>query len=94
MVCGVARFSARSASRPPFHLIDFHCPANQILVRSIVATATFFATGVITAHIAHTDLAPTAPLDWSLGGSTFELIYAQSIPLAVSILLYLFVSPL
>lgn len=61
------------------------------LVRSIVATATFFATGVITAHIVHGDLGPTASLDWSLGTTARKLLVAQIVPLAVSALLYLFV---
>lgn len=57
-----------------------------------MATATFFATGVITACITHGNLGPTASLDWSLGSTARKLLVAQIVPLAVSVLIYLFVS--
>jgi hypothetical protein len=61
-------------------------------VRSIVATTTFFATGVITAHIFHNNLETTVPLDWSFGATACNLLAAQIVPFAVSILLYFVVS--
>ncbi|KAF9454669.1 DUF395-domain-containing protein [Macrolepiota fuliginosa MF-IS2] len=68
------------------------CGVARFSVRSIVATATFFATGVITAHITYGHLGATAPLDWSLGSTARELLFAQIVPFAVSALLYLFAS--
>jgi hypothetical protein len=60
--------------------------------RSIVATATFFATGVLTTHIFHDNFGPIAPLDWSFGVTARYLLSVQMVPLAASTLLYLVVS--
>ncbi|KXN92235.1 hypothetical protein AN958_08688 [Leucoagaricus sp. SymC.cos] len=59
------------------------CGIARLSMRSIVATAIFFATGVITAHIVHGDLEPTAPLDWSLGTTARKFLAAQLIPLSL-----------
>lgn len=66
------------------------CGIARFSLRSIVATATFFATGVATAHIAHGNMRPTAPLDWSLRSTARKLLVSQLVPFAVSVLLYLF----
>jgi len=58
--------------------------------RSVVATATFFTTGVIATRLSHHDLLPTINTDWTLGRHGKTLLALQAIPLAISTLLYFF----
>lgn len=58
--------------------------------RSIVATATFFATGVMTAQILHRGLPSVHNTDWTLGTHWKTLLAYQAIPLTISTLMYLF----
>jgi hypothetical protein len=69
-------------------------PDKPVILRfisSIIATATFFTTGVIVAQMLHRDLPPTNNTDWTLGKHGKTLLALQAIPLAISTLLYLFV---
>ncbi|KAF7338197.1 Sulf-transp domain-containing protein [Mycena venus] len=59
--------------------------------RSIVATATFFSTGVITARLLHGNSLPgTHFFDWSLGTTGKALLAFQAVPFIVSTFLYIF----
>ncbi|KAF7973413.1 hypothetical protein HWV62_15215 [Athelia sp. TMB] len=63
------------------------------LGESLVATATFFSTAVLTARFAYTDPAPPiAAADWTLGAHGATLLALQAIPLALSACLY-FLNP-
>jgi len=65
------------------------CGISRLSVRSIVATATFFTAGVVTAQFLHTDLPAVGRVDWSLGAESYKLLALQAIPMSFSILLYL-----
>lgn len=60
---------------------------------SIIATATFFLTGVITARLLHNNLPKTTSIDWTLGSSGKALLAFQGIPLILSTALYFMVRP-
>jgi hypothetical protein len=63
--------------------------------RSTVATATFFVTGVITAGALYRGSLPSVgPIDWTLGQYGKTLLALQVIPLTISGLLFILVSPL
>ncbi|KIL69912.1 hypothetical protein M378DRAFT_68569 [Amanita muscaria Koide BX008] len=68
------------------------CGVSRLSLRSIVATGTFFITGVITAALVHNDLPASHSADWSLGpyGKTFLVL--QTIPLAILLSLYYYAS--
>ena len=64
-----------------------------MVTSSIVATATFFSTGVIATRVFNNNMPPTVgPFNWTLGTTTKALLILQIIPLAISTVLYLFVS--
>ncbi|RDB21290.1 hypothetical protein Hypma_011705 [Hypsizygus marmoreus] len=63
------------------------CGISRFSLRSIVATSTFFVTGVITANVLHRDLPPIGDMDWTLGPSGKYLLALQAIPLAISLVL-------
>ena len=88
MIAGVSRFSRRQVSAS-FSDIDNRVIHN--LDSSIVATATFFTTGVITAQILHRRLPPIDNTDWTLGKHGKTVLAFQAIPLTILALLYLFV---
>ncbi|KAJ2935627.1 hypothetical protein H1R20_g1467, partial [Candolleomyces eurysporus] len=56
---------------------------------SLVATASFFTTGVITAHLFHGDSPAIGSFDWTLGPSGAEYLAYQLLPLAASFVLYI-----
>ncbi|KAF7968090.1 hypothetical protein HWV62_32041 [Athelia sp. TMB] len=69
------------------------CGLARFSPRSLVATATFFSTAVLTARFAYTDAAPPiAAADWTLGAHGATLLALQAIPLALSACLY-FLNP-
>jgi hypothetical protein len=56
---------------------------------SIAATATFFATGIITARIMSKDLEPSITIvDWTLGTRGTKLLALQAIPLFLNLWIY------
>ncbi|TFK42402.1 hypothetical protein BDQ12DRAFT_757138 [Crucibulum laeve] len=59
-------------------------------LRSIVATATFFTTGVITARLLHADLPAVGPADLTLGENGTKFLALQALPFAVAVGLYNF----
>ena len=59
---------------------------------SLAATASFFTTGVITAHLLHGDLPAVGTFDWTLGPTGAKYLGYQLLPLAASFLLYTVVS--
>jgi len=59
--------------------------------RSIVASATFFATAAITASIFYRDPPIQSSPDWSLGTQGATFVALQAVPLLGSALLYFFV---
>jgi len=66
------------------------CGLSRFSSRSIVATATFFATSVVTARFVYKgSLPPVRTTDWTLGmhGNTFLAL--QGVSIAISTLLYL-----
>ncbi|KAL9715327.1 hypothetical protein Ac2012v2_001990 [Leucoagaricus gongylophorus] len=69
------------------------CGIARSSMRSILATAIFFTTGIVTAHTVYGNLDPVAPLDWSLGTNARKLLVAQIAPFSVSVLLYFFAPP-
>ncbi|KAF8969819.1 hypothetical protein BDZ97DRAFT_1914947 [Flammula alnicola] len=64
------------------------CGISRFSIRSIVATATFFTSGVLTTQILHRNLPPVASVDWSLSADAVKLLMLQAIPLSLSALLY------
>ncbi|EFI28343.1 hypothetical protein CC1G_13873 [Coprinopsis cinerea okayama7 len=64
------------------------CGLSRFSVRSLVATLSFFTTGVITAQLFHRDLPAVGSFDWSLGPNGTKYLLAQALPLAASLLLY------
>jgi len=60
---------------------------------SLVASATFFITGVVTTHVFHRDLPAISTTDWSLDSIGSRLLAFQAVPLALSVLLYNLVRP-
>ncbi|KAF9564385.1 DUF395-domain-containing protein [Agrocybe pediades] len=66
------------------------CGISRFSIRSIVATATFFLTGVITTQLLHQDVPAVGRVDWSVGQPDINLLALQGIPLALSVLLYAF----
>ncbi|KAJ7172353.1 hypothetical protein C8R46DRAFT_947376 [Mycena filopes] len=58
--------------------------------RSIISSATFFATGAITARLLHGNTLPVRVFDWSLGTAGKALLAFQAVPLIVSMFLYIF----
>lgn len=61
---------------------------SRFSLRSLVATATFFITGVVTTYVFHQDLPAISTTDWSLGPIGSKLLAFQAVPLALSVLLY------
>lgn len=59
---------------------------------SIAAVCTFFGAAAVTASLVHRDLPPSTVPDLSLGETGKTLLLAQAVPLAMSALLYAFVS--
>lgn len=62
-----------------------------LILSSVIATATFFTTGVMTAQVLHRGLPPVDHADWTLGMHGKTLLAFQAIPLTFSTLLFLFV---
>nr|GAT53269.1 predicted protein [Mycena chlorophos] len=65
---------------------------SRLSPRSIVATATFFFTGVLTSHLLHAnDLRGRAPeaLSWTLDRTGSKLLALQAIPLLIASVLYI-----
>jgi len=70
------------------------CGISRFSPRSIVATATFFATAAVTTHFAHKNTLPPVRLtDWTLGVHGKALLLLQAFPLAISTTLYFLGSP-
>ncbi|KAF8077849.1 hypothetical protein FPV67DRAFT_1463219 [Lyophyllum atratum] len=65
------------------------CGVSRFSVRSIVATVTFFITGVLTVQLFPGDLPPTRSMDWTLGPNGQVLLAMQAV---VSVLLYSWVT--
>ncbi|KAJ7509995.1 hypothetical protein B0H11DRAFT_1169793 [Mycena galericulata] len=63
---------------------------SRLSIRSIIATASFFSTGVIAAHLLHGNSIPTRFFDWSLDTTGKALLTFQAAPLMVSAFLYIF----
>ncbi|TEB26652.1 DUF395-domain-containing protein [Coprinellus micaceus] len=64
------------------------CGLSRFSQRSLVATASFFTTGVITASLVHRDLPAVASVDWSLGANGAKYLAFQLFPFAASLALY------
>jgi len=64
------------------------CGISRFSVRSIAASATFFATAIITTAFTHGDLSPISPPDWSLGTQGSKLLLLQTALLIISGALY------
>lgn len=56
--------------------------------RSIVATATFFVSAVLTTQMFHRNIPAIGTADWSLTTSDTTLLALQLIPFSISALLY------
>ncbi|KAF5380863.1 hypothetical protein D9615_004045 [Tricholomella constricta] len=65
------------------------CGMSRFSLRSIVATVTFFITGVLTVQFLPTQLPRTGSMDWSLGANPKVLLSTQAV---ISALLYYWVS--
>jgi len=65
------------------------CGVSRFSLRSVVATVTFFITGVLTAQVFHADLPPTRSMDWTLGPNGQVLLAMQAV---ISALLYSWVT--
>lgn len=82
MICGISRLSVRYVVLLPGSVAYKKCS-------SIAATATFFATGVITTRIMPEDLQPsTTIVDWTLGTRGIRLLALQAIPLFLNLWIY------
>lgn len=87
MISGISRLSIRQVFLYPQHLVNLI----KRIRRSITATATFFTTGVITAHMLHGELPAMGQLDWTIGKHGKTLLVFQAVPLAILSLLYFLV---
>ncbi|GLB34853.1 putative sulphur transport [Lyophyllum shimeji] len=65
------------------------CGVSRFSVRSIVATVTFFITGVLTVRALPSDLPPTRSMDWTFGANGQALLAMQAV---VAVLLYSWVA--
>ncbi|KAJ7500622.1 hypothetical protein B0H11DRAFT_1800540 [Mycena galericulata] len=65
------------------------CGISRLSIRSVIATATFFSTGVIAARLLHGNSIPTQFFDWSLGTTGKALLSFQAAPLIVLAFLYI-----
>ncbi|KAJ7063403.1 hypothetical protein C8F01DRAFT_1132881 [Mycena amicta] len=68
---------------------------SRFSLRSIVATATFFLTGVATAHLAHADglMGNQPSLNWTLDATGTRLLALQAVPLLISSVVYYISAP-
>jgi len=64
------------------------CGISRFSLRSIIATATFFTTAVITTQLFHRDLPAIGPTDWTVSATAKQLLILQAIPFSLSALFY------